>query len=255
MKDRLDRVMVARGLVPSRARAQAEIKAGTVQVDSVVVRQPSRSVREAATIQLSDQRVPFVSRGGVKLAHALDHYRIDPAGQVCLDLGASTGGFTDVMLRRGVAHVYAVDVGRGQLHASLVEEPRVTNLEATHANLLSPALVPQAPSLIVCDVSFISMRKVLGFAMALCAPGASLVSLIKPQFELGPDHIGRGGIVRAGEAEIVAMLNDVSAWLTAQGWTPRPVIDSPIKGGDGNQEFLIAADHSAPGPDQRKPVP
>ncbi|MEM1193877.1 MAG: TlyA family RNA methyltransferase [Pseudomonadota bacterium] len=241
MKDRLDRAMVARGLAPSRARAQAEIKAGRVSVDGVTTAQPSHSVTSTADIQFCDYFIPFVSRGGIKLDHALDHYAVDPAGQVCLDLGASTGGFTDVLLRRGAGHIYAVDVGRRQLHASLASHARVTNLEATHAKTLSSALVPRPPTLIVCDVSFISMRKVLGFAMALCPADATVVSLVKPQFELGPGFIGRGGIVRAPDDEIGAMLSAVGDWFGAQGWRPQLVIESPITGGDGNHEYLIAA--------------
>ena len=187
---------------------------------------------------------PWVSRGGVKLDHALTHFGVDPQCLIALDIGASTGGFTDVLCRRGAARVYAVDVGYGQLAANLRSDPRVTVLERTNARHLTPEHVPEAVDLIVCDASFIGLRTILPAPLALAAPGARLIALIKPQFEAGRARVGKGGIVRdaAVHEEVCTAIRD---WLTAEHWPVQGLTESPIKGRDGNTEFLIAA-HRAP---------
>jgi len=183
---------------------------------------------------------PWVGRGALKLAHALDLWPIAVAGRTVLDVGASTGGFTEVCLARGAARVYAVDVGRGQLHPRLAGDPRVVSLEATDARDLTPALIPQAPDLIVTDVSFISLAKALPAALALAGPGADLVALVKPQFEAGREKVGKGGIV-TDEAARAGALEGVQAFLASSAWAIRAAADSPIEGGDGNREFLLWA--------------
>jgi 23S rRNA (cytidine1920-2'-O)/16S rRNA (cytidine1409-2'-O)-methyltransferase len=205
-----------------------------------------RPVTKAAEL-ISDDAVleavaahPWVGRGALKLVHALDLWPVGVDGRVVLDVGASTGGFTEVCLSRGAARVYAVDVGRGQLHPTLAADPRVVGLEATDARDLTPALIPQPPGLIVTDVSFISLEKALPRALALAAPGADLVALVKPQFEVGRDKVGKGGIVTAPAARAGA-LEGVKAFLAESGWTVRGTTDSPIEGGDGNREFLVWA--------------
>ncbi len=239
---RLDSHLVERGFFPSRARAQAAVKAGLVRVDGAVADKPSKAVTPDAKVSVDGDVHPFVSRGGVKLDAALRTMEIDPAGKICLDLGASTGGFTDVLLRCGAAKVYAVDVGSGQLHPEIGSDPRVINLEATHAKDLSHALVPDPVDIIVCDVSFISLKKALPFAMALAAPHARLVALIKPQFEVGRSRIGKGGIVKEGYENSFGVAEDIYGWVDNQsGWKVTGYIKSPIAGGDGNQEFLIGA--------------
>lgn len=183
---------------------------------------------------------PWVGRGALKLAHALDLWAVPVADRVVLDVGASTGGFTEVCLVHGAALVYAVDVGRGQLHPTLAADPRVVNMEATDARGLSPAEIPRAPGLIVADVSFISLEKVLPDALALAGQGADLLALVKPQFEVGRDNVGKGGIVRDIAAQDAA-LQSVKAFIVASGWTVQASADSPIEGGDGNREFLLWA--------------
>ncbi len=184
---------------------------------------------------------PWVSRGGIKLAHALAHFAIDPAGQVAIDVSASTGGFTDVLLKHGAARVYAVDVGHGQLAWALRNDPRVVVLEKTNARHLTPAEIPEPVDLVVCDASFIGLETVLPAALALARPGATLVALIKPQFEVGRGRVGKGGVVRdpALHEEVCAR---IAAWLPTQGWRVRGIARSPITGPEGNVEFLIAAD-------------
>ena len=183
---------------------------------------------------------PWVSRGGQKLDHALTHFGIDPRGRAALDIGASTGGFTDVLCQRGARRVYAVDVGYGQLAVRLRDDARVTVLERTNARYLSREQVPEPIDLVVCDASFIGLRTILPVPLALAAPGARLVALIKPQFEAGRGRVGKGGIVRdpAVHGEVCAAIRD---WLTAEGWPVLGLVESPIKGRDGNTEFLIAA--------------
>jgi len=183
---------------------------------------------------------PWVGRGALKLAHALDLWPIEVAGRTVLDVGASTGGFTEVCLTRGAARVFAVDVGRGQLHPKLRADPRVTSLEAVDARDLTPALIPQAPELIVTDVSFIGLAKALPSALSLAQDGADLVALVKPQFEAGPEHVGKGGIV-SDPAVRARALETVEAFLAEAGWRVQARADSPIAGGDGNREFLLWA--------------
>lgn len=238
---RLDAYLVEQGFFPSRARAQGAVKAGLVSINGLAAAKPSTTVPAGAEIRVGGDVHPYVSRGGVKLEAALVAFGIDPARKLCLDLGASTGGFTDALLRRGAAKVYAVDVGSGQLHASLALDPRVVNLEKTHAKDLSRATIPEPIELLVCDLSFISLTKALSPALALCKGGAVLAALLKPQFELGPKKIGKGGIVNASTEEIAAMVEGLRHWVEEQGWRVASVIDSPIVGGDGNREFLLGA--------------
>jgi 23S rRNA (cytidine1920-2'-O)/16S rRNA (cytidine1409-2'-O)-methyltransferase len=183
---------------------------------------------------------PWVGRGALKLVRALDLWPVAVEGRVVLDVGASTGGFTEVCLGRGAARVYAVDVGRGQLHPKVAADPRVVSLEATDARDLTPVQIPEPPGLIVTDVSFISLEKALPAAVALAREGADLVALVKPQFEVGREKVGKGGIV-TDEAARRAALEAVKAFVVASGWTVRATADSPIQGGDGNREFLLWA--------------
>jgi 23S rRNA (cytidine1920-2'-O)/16S rRNA (cytidine1409-2'-O)-methyltransferase len=240
-KVRADELMVARGLAESRARAQALIMAGLVFAGDRRLEKPGQRLAADASLTVKGRDHPWVSRGGVKLAHALDHFGVDPKGLVALDVGASTGGFTDVLLARGAARVYSVDVGQGQLDWKLRNDPRVVVLEKTNVRTLTRAHVPQPPSLIVCDVSFIGVEKALPAALALAAPGAHLIALIKPQFEVGKGEVGKGGVVRDPELHR-AVCERIAAWLEAQpGWRVLGVVESPIAGADGNKEFLIAA--------------
>jgi 23S rRNA (cytidine1920-2'-O)/16S rRNA (cytidine1409-2'-O)-methyltransferase len=234
---RADRLLVEAGHFESRARAQAAIEAGLVRADGVVVRRAADLIAKGAAIEAQAPH-PYVSRGGLKLAAALDAFGLDPSGRVCLDIGASTGGFTDVLLRRGASHVHAVDVGRFQLHPSLAGDPRVSALEATDARSLGSFPVP--PSLLVIDVSFISLRLVLPPLVPLLAPDAALAALIKPQFEAGRAHVGRGGLVRdeTVQDEVCARIR---ALVESLGFAVRGLIPSPVEGGDGNREFLIGA--------------
>ena len=236
---RLDQYLVQQGLMESRARAQAAIAAGFVMVNGAVAEKSSQKVPEGAEIAFTGAAHDYVSRGGVKLRAALDHFKFDVSGKTCLDLGASTGGFTDVLLRAGAAKVYAVDVGTGQLHEKIAGDARVVNLEKTHAKDLSPALIPDPIYMIVCDVSFISLKKALPFALALAAPACDLAALIKPQFEVGRQGIGKGGLVKEGLSEPCAQ--EMAQWIESAGWRVHGLIDSPISGGDGNKEFLLGA--------------
>lgn len=237
---RIDQLLVARGIFDTRARARAAIEAGRVKADGRVVAKPSEKVAEDAEIE-AEAAHPWVGRGALKLARALDLWPVTVEGRVVLDVGASTGGFTEVCLAGGAARVFAVDVGTGQLHPKVAADPRVDNLEKTDARDLTPALIPEPPSLIVCDASFISLSKVLPAALALAAPGADLITLIKPQFEAeGPKAVGKKGVVKDPEAHAVAVAK-VRGWLEEIGWTVREVADSPIIGGDGNVEFLLWA--------------
>ena len=241
MRRRLDLVLVERGLAPSRSQAQDLIKHGRVSIDQKVCTKPSAEVAANQVLTLAPGTPAYVSRGAVKLAAALDACEFDPEGRVALDVGASTGGFTEVLLTRGAEKVYAVDVGYDQLHASLRNDPRVVSLEGCDARTVTRQLVPPPVTAIVADVSFISLTKALGPALALAAPGAWLVALIKPQFEVGRARVGKGGIVR-DEAARQAAVDDVTAWFSAQpGWRISGIIASPIKGGSGNEEFLLGA--------------
>jgi 23S rRNA (cytidine1920-2'-O)/16S rRNA (cytidine1409-2'-O)-methyltransferase len=236
---RLDVELVNRGLFSSRAQARAAIEAGKVLVDGVVAAKPGLVVRADAQITAGAAH-PWVSRGGVKLAHALDAFEVTPAGRACLDVGASTGGFTDVLLSRGARRIVAVDVGRGQLHAKLQNDSRVISLEGTDARALTAGLVGESPTLVVCDASFIGLAKVLGKALSLAAPGADLIALFKPQFEVGPANVGKGGLA-TDAAAIKAAAKSVQDWLYNEGWPVIAWTSSPIAGGDGNQERLLHA--------------
>ena len=238
LRRRADRLLVERGLFDSRAKAQAAIAAGLVTADDVPVRKASDEVAVDAALR-AEAAHPWVSRGGVKLAAALDHFAFDPAGHVCLDVGASTGGFTQVLLARGARHVYAVDVGRAQLHASLRNEPRVTLFEETDIRGLESDNLADQPDFLVADVSFISLKLVLPPAIALLRTPARLIALIKPQFEAGRRQLKKG-IVRDPQVH-AAVYEDITAFVTALGWTVAGVVASPIMGGDGNHEFLLGA--------------
>ncbi len=242
---RLDQALEARGLTPSRARARDAILRGTVEVNGIVAAKPNQQVGETDIITLYDPAAGYVSRAALKLIAGLDAGGIDPAGRTCLDLGASTGGFTQVLLERGARHVYAVDVGHGQLHDSLQHDSRVTSLEGVNGRDLTPDLIPKPIELIVSDVSFVSILKVIFPALALCTPGATAIILIKPQFEVGRYNIGKGGIVTDPEA-IAAATARVVDGLAAAGWRHVVSVPSPITGGDGNREtvtvFRQAAD-------------
>jgi 23S rRNA (cytidine1920-2'-O)/16S rRNA (cytidine1409-2'-O)-methyltransferase len=240
-KRRLDALLVERGLAESRARAQALVLAGRVYAGERRLDKPGHALPADTPLSVRGDDQPFVSRGGAKLQHAIDHFRIDPEGRICLDIGASTGGFTDVLLQAGAAKVYAVDVGRGQLAWSLRNDPRVVVLEGVNARYLTAAEIPEPPSLIVCDASFIGLETVLPAALALAAPDAVLVALIKPQFEVGKGRVGKGGVVR--DAALHREVCDrIAAWLQQDiGWVVRGITESPLKGPAGNTEFLIVA--------------
>lgn len=240
-RDRVDRLMLARGLAESRSRAQALIAAGKVQSGGRAVAKASETLPVDAPLEVTGLDHPWVSRGGVKLAHALDHFAIDPGGQVCLDIGASTGGFTEVLLSRGAARVYAVDVGRDQLHAKLRDDPRVVSLEGVNARRLDGRQVPEPVAVLVCDASFISLTLLLAAPLKLVRPGGCLIALVKPQFEAGPGRVGKGGIVRDPALHEEACRR-VRNWIAEQpGWSVTGLTESPITGPDGNREFLLAA--------------
>jgi 23S rRNA (cytidine1920-2'-O)/16S rRNA (cytidine1409-2'-O)-methyltransferase len=238
---RLDQLLVERGLAESRTEAQALIVSGNVFSEERRLEKPGHMVAANVPVSVRGRAHPWVSRGGIKLAHGLEHFAIDPRGLVCLDVGASTGGFTHVLLTRGAARVYAVDVGHGQLAWTLRQDSRVTVLERTNARALGPEHVAQAIDLIVCDVSFIGLETALPAPLALAAAQAWLVALIKPQFEAGRGQVGKGGVVRdpAVRAEVCERL---AGWLSARpDWTVLGVTESPITGPEGNVEYLIAA--------------
>jgi 23S rRNA (cytidine1920-2'-O)/16S rRNA (cytidine1409-2'-O)-methyltransferase len=236
---RLDQALVARGLAASRVRAQALIAAGAVTVDGAPAEKASQQIAAGAVLALTGDPLPWVSRGALKLAHALEVFGLSPLGAVALDLGASTGGFTEVLLEAGAAEVWAVDVGHGQLAPKIASDPRVRAIEGLNARDLSREHVPP-PDWVVADLSFISLTKALPPALGLAKPGAVLVALIKPQFEVGPGRVGKGGIVRdaAAIADARAL---VRAFLEDAGWQVLGETESPVAGGDGNAEFLIAA--------------
>ncbi|MCI0431709.1 MAG: TlyA family RNA methyltransferase [Rhodospirillales bacterium] len=240
---RVDQLLVEHGLAESRARAQALILAGLVYSGATRIDKPGTLLRADAALEVKGRDHPWVSRGGIKLDHALAQFGIDPRGLVCLDIGASTGGFTDVLLTRGAARVYAVDVGHGQLAWKLRQDPRVVVLERTNARSLGRVQVPEPVDLITCDASFIGLETILPAPLALARPGAWLIALIKPQFEVGRSRVGKGGVVRdpALRAEVCAR---IAAWIGRQpGWRVLGVTESPILGPEGNVEFLIAAHH------------
>jgi 23S rRNA (cytidine1920-2'-O)/16S rRNA (cytidine1409-2'-O)-methyltransferase len=235
---RADRLLVERGLFESRAKAQAAIAAGLVSADDAPVRKASDAIPISAALRAQAAH-PWVSRGGVKLAAALDHFGFDPAGRVCLDVGASTGGFTQVLLARGARRVYAVDVGRGQFRPSLRDAPGVVAFEETDIRGFDPARLPEPPDFLAVDVSFISLKLVLPAAIALVRTPARLVALVKPQFEAGRRPLKKG-IVRDPQVHST-VCEDVAGFVAALGWTVAGVIPSPIVGGDGNREFLLGA--------------
>ena len=240
-KSRADVALVDRGLAETRARAQALIMAGLVFSNEKRIEKPGQQVAADMPLEVRGADHPWVSRGGLKLEKALDHFGIDPAGLVCLDVGASTGGFTDVLLARGAAKVFAVDVGQGQLAWKLRGDPRVAVLERVNARHLTRAQVPDPVDLVVCDASFIGLQTVLPAPLALAAPGARVIALIKPQFEVGKDKVGKGGIVRDSDLHD-EVCNRIEAWLNGlEGWRVLGVTESPIQGAEGNKEFLIDA--------------
>ena len=237
-RKRADVLLVERGLFESRTRAQAAIAAGLVTADGAPLRKASDEIAADAVLQAAPEH-PWVSRGGLKLTAALDHFGFAPAGRVCLDIGASTGGFTEVLLARGARRVYAVDVGRGQLHARLREHPEIVSIEETDIRALDPARLPEPPDFATVDVSFISLKLVLPALDRLIRRPAQLVALIKPQFEAGRAHLKKG-IVRDPAVQ-AAVCDDLSAFAASLGWTVAGVIPSPIGGGEGNREFLLGA--------------
>ncbi len=246
MKQRADQRLVELGLAESRTRAQALILAGKVFADTRRVEKAGQLLAEAAALEVKGQDHPWVSRGGLKLDHALAHFGFDPGGLTCLDVGASTGGFTDVLLTRGAAKVHAVDVGHGQLAWKLRSDPRVAVHEKTNArHLTNEALDGDPIGAVVCDASFIGLQTVLPAALALCRDGGWAVALIKPQFEAGPGRVGARGVVRdpAVHAEVCGRIEDW--WNARDGWSVLGVTESPITGPEGNREFLIGARRGA----------
>ncbi len=237
-RERLDRLLVARGLAPSRERAQALIMAGVVRVDGRPSGKPGTLVGPEARIEVVGSDHPFVGRAGVKLEGALAAFRIDASGRTALDIGASTGGFTDCLLKRGARRVYALDVGRGLLDWSLRNDPRVVLLEGRNARYLVPGDLPGPVDVVAIDVSFISLRLILPPLPPLLAAGADIVALVKPQFEVGRDHVGKGGIVREPEKHLGA-LRSVASAASAAGLGVRGACASPLKGAEGNREFFL----------------
>jgi 23S rRNA (cytidine1920-2'-O)/16S rRNA (cytidine1409-2'-O)-methyltransferase len=239
-KIRLDQLIVDRGLAESKTRAQALVMAGHVFVGDTKAAKPGQQIGEDAAVTVKGSDHPWVSRGGIKLAHALKEFGIDVGGVVGIDVGSSTGGFTDVLLTNGAARVYAVDSGTNQLAWKLRQDERVIAHEQTSARILTDAHIPEAVDLIVCDASFIGLAKVLQRPLTFAKPDAQLVALIKPQFEAGREEVGKGGVVR-DEAVHKRVCDDVSAWLEASGWAVRGLTASPITGPQGNIEFLVWA--------------
>jgi 23S rRNA (cytidine1920-2'-O)/16S rRNA (cytidine1409-2'-O)-methyltransferase len=239
-RQRLDQVLVERGLVESRSRAQALILAGLVYLGEAKLTKAGQTVAPDADLTVRGRDHPWVSRGGIKLAHALAHFALDPSGVVAMDIGSSTGGFTDVLLHHGAVHVFAVDSGTNQLAWKLRTDPRVTVLEQTSARVLTPAMIDRPATWVVCDASFIALRKVLEVPLALATRPTRLVALIKPQFEVGRGEVGKGGVVRDPVLH-ARVCDDVGAWLLQDGWQVDGIVESPITGPEGNVEFLISA--------------
>jgi 23S rRNA (cytidine1920-2'-O)/16S rRNA (cytidine1409-2'-O)-methyltransferase len=239
-KIRADQLLVDRGLAESRTRAQALVMAGLVFVGDRKIDKPGQQVADDAVLDVRGRDHPWVSRGGIKLAHGLDHFAWTVDGAVAIDVGSSTGGFTDVLLSRGAARVYAVDSGTNQLAWKLRQDPRVIVHEQTSARLLTAAHIPEAVDLIVCDASFIALSKVLDVPLGFAKPGARLLALVKPQFEAGRAEVGKGGVVR-DPAVHARVCDEVAEWLSGLGWRVEGVTPSPITGPEGNVEFLIAA--------------
>lgn len=239
-KLRADQMLVDRGLVESRTRAQALIMAGLVFAGERKIDKAGQMIAEETVLDVRGRDHPWVSRGGIKLAHALDHFGWDVTGVVAIDVGSSTGGFTDVLLGRGAARVYAVDSGTNQLAWKLRQDDRVIVHEQTSARVLTAAHIPEPVDLIVCDASFIGLAKVLDVPLGFAAPGARLAALIKPQFEAGREEVGKGGVVR-DPAVHARVCGEVADWLASRGWTVEGITESPITGPEGNVEFLIGA--------------
>ncbi|CAM3147631.1 MULTISPECIES: TlyA family RNA methyltransferase [Sphingomonas] len=239
-KQRVDQMLVDRGLVESRSRAQALVMAGLVFSGETKIAKPGQQLAEDAELDVRGRDHPWVSRGGIKLAHGLEHFGWDVTNAVAIDVGSSTGGFTDVLLQKGAARVYAVDSGTNQLAWSLRQDPRVIVHEQTSARILTEAHIPEPVDIIVCDASFIGLAKVLERPMRFAKPGARLLALIKPQFEAGREEVGKGGVVR-DPAVHRRVCDQVDAWLTDSGWQVAGVTQSPITGPEGNIEFLVAA--------------
>jgi 23S rRNA (cytidine1920-2'-O)/16S rRNA (cytidine1409-2'-O)-methyltransferase len=239
-KIRADQLLVSRGLAESRTRAQALIMAGAVFSGERKLAKAGEMLTEDAALEVRGKDHPWVSRGGIKLDHGLTHFGFDVTGAVALDVGSSTGGFTDVLLSRGAAKVYAVDVGTNQLAWKLRQDPRVIVLEQTNARHLTGEQVPEPVDIVVCDASFIGLAKVLEAPLKLAKPGAKLVALIKPQFEAGREEVGKGGVVR-DRAVHERVCSEVKRWVETQGWTVLGIERSPITGPEGNVEFLLGA--------------
>lgn len=239
-KRRLDQLLADRGLAESRTRAQALIMAGLVFSGETKLDKPGQQLGEDAPLEVRGRDHPWVSRGGIKLAHAIEHFGLDPAGAVAMDIGSSTGGFTDVLLTRGAAHVFAVDSGTNQLAWKLRQDPRVTVLEQTSARILTLEAIDRPCDWVVCDASFISLAKVLERPLELAERRCRLLALIKPQFEVGREEVGKGGVVRdpALHARVCA---EVQAWVEGLGFVAQGIVESPITGPEGNVEFLISA--------------
>lgn len=236
-RQRLDLAIEARGLLPSRARARDAVLRGTVTVNGVVAAKPHQLVADSDVIALDDPARSYVSRAALKLIAGLDAASIAVAGRTCLDLGASTGGFTQVLAERGAARIYSVDVGHGQLHERVASLPQVVAMEGVNARDLSGAEIVEPIELLVCDISFVSVTKVLTAPLSLCAAGADAVILIKPQFEVGRDKVGKGGIV-TDDGAIAQAAAGIVAFMTDHGWTHTVSVPSPILGGDGNHEIV-----------------
>ncbi len=233
-------MLVDRGLVESRARAQALIMAGLVFSGETKLAKPGQQLPEDSPLDVRGRDHPWVSRGGIKLAHAIEHFGLDPSGAVAMDIGSSTGGFTDVLLQGGAEHVFAVDSGTNQLAWKLRQDPRVTVLEQTSARILTPEMIDRPCDWVVCDASFIGLAKVLERPFELAARHCRLVALIKPQFEVGRDEVGKGGVVR-DPALHARVCDEVREWLENSGWKVEGIVESPITGPEGNVEFLISA--------------
>jgi len=239
-KVRADQLLVQRELVESRARAQALILAGLVFSGETRIIKAGQLVPDGAPLEVRGRDHPWVSRGGVKLAHALTHFGLDPSGATAMDIGSSTGGFTDVLLHNGAVRVFAVDSGTNQLAWKLRQDPRVTVLEQTSARILTPDMIDAPCSWVVCDASFISLSKVLDVPLQLASEQCQLVALIKPQFEVGKGEVGKGGVVR-DPALHARVCDEVREWLESAGWRVQGIAESPITGPEGNVEFLISA--------------
>jgi 23S rRNA (cytidine1920-2'-O)/16S rRNA (cytidine1409-2'-O)-methyltransferase len=243
-KFRADQLLVDRGLAESRTRAQALIMAGLVFAGDRKVDKPGQALAADVTVEVRGRDHPWVSRGGIKLAHGLDHFGWEVSGAVALDVGSSTGGFTDVLLSRGAARVYAVDSGTNQLAWKLRQDARVVVHEQTSARVLTPEHIPEPIDLIVCDASFIGLAKVLERPLSFAGANARAMALIKPQFEAGRDEVGKGGVVR-DPAVHARVCDEVAAWFAGAGWRVEGIVPSPITGPEGNVEFLIACHHDA----------